>query len=163
MNYNHIDLYSTQPVCEAIWILLADTQYVRDPWKGPVERGREFECELLVASCATQTFIEEIIAVLRNARESGVIEMILEAEACQWSYAVQISRDGVAKELPTEPTFDSDDMRSAALNQGGFWSALKRQNQWAGRELGLILGLEKNLRLEPVNFVDFEAENVTKH
>ena len=77
--------------------------------------------------------------------------------------SVQISRDGVAKELPTEPTFDCDDMRSAALNQGGFWSALKGQNQWAGRELGLILRLEKNLRLEPVNFLDFEAENVTKH
>ena len=163
MNYNHINLRSAQPVCEAIWTLLADTAYVRDPWKGPVEQGRAFVCELRVASSATQFCIDEIIAVLHNTRERGVIEMILEAEQCQWSYAVQIRRDGMAKELPTEPTFDCDDLRADALNLGGFWSALKRQNQWARGELDSISHLTNSPRLQIVKSLNFDPKTTTKH
>lgn len=163
MNYNDINLRSTKPIVEATWALLVDTPYVRDPWKGPIEQGQAFGCTLRVASCATQTFIEKIIAVLRNACESGVIEMILEAEGCQWSYAVQIRRDGMAKELPTEPTFDCDDLRADALNLGGFWSALKRQNQWAREELDSISHLTNSPRLQIVKSLNFDPRTTTKH
>ena len=163
MNYNHINLRSTQPVCEAIWTLLANTAYVRDPWKGPVEQGRAFVCELRVASSATQLCIDEIIAVLHNTRERGVIEMILEAEQCQWSYAVQISRNGMAKELSTEPTFDCDALHADALNPGGFWSALKRQNQWAREELDSISRLTNTPRSQILSSLGFAPKTITKH
>ena len=163
MNYNDINLYSTKRTVEAVWALLVDTPYVRDPWKGPIKKGREFGCKLRVAASATQLCIDEIMAVLNSTRERGVIEMILEEEQWQWSYAVQISRDGMAKELPTEPTFDCDDVHADALNLGGFWSALNRQNQWAREELDSISRLTNSPRLQIVKSLNFDPKTVTKH
>ena len=163
MNYNDINLYSTKRTVEAVWALLVDTPYVRDPRRGHNKKDLQFTCELRVASYATQLCIDEIIAVLHSTREGGVIEMILEEEQWQWSYAVQIRRDRMAKELPTEPTFDRDAMRADALNADGFWSALNRQNQWAREELDSISRLTNTPRSQILSALGFVPKTVATH